>query len=270
MSFKGLTEEEIRNSFNIKRSPVSRYILPLLVVVDFSGSCHSIMDKEKFIVQKLYEEFTRVGNNADAFMILSVIHECHDKNDQPKIVYSGRMANFPIDEFMYDADICNGKTPLVNMLSTSVDYLDEFVFALDNAKPRPVVHTCPTVIFVTDYMDNATDKADLDRIVSKITNEISDRQRMVLEFILTNEQDGKAVKDKSERLTFGGFECSFDEEEIKDFVDALQTASSTIAETDDVFGDSPMELSNDPKAFNDILRKAMFYKMEILWSRKYE
>lgn len=267
MSFKGLSEDEIRQSFMLSVSPNSKYTLPLLVVVDFSGSCQDIMEKEKHIVKKLYEEFTDYGNVADAFMILAVIHECHDSNDKPKIVYSGRMANFPINEFMYDADICNGKTPLVNMLSTSVEYLDEFVAALDNAKPRPIVHTCPTILFITDYMDNASNDTVFKEIVGKLTRDFAERKRMIVEFLLTDEQANNANVDNSKRLTFGGFTCRFDDQEINKFVKALKTASSTVTATEDIFGDVPAEPSSDPKKFNDQLRKAMFYKMETLWNR---
>ena len=265
MAFTGLSEAQIRESFNIKRGPASRYILPLLVVVDFSYSCQRIIDKEIFIVEKLYEELTKSGNLADTFLILSVIHDCRNSSSQPKIVYSGRISGFDIGEFRENADECAGLTPLVNMFKTSESYLDEFIKTIDNAYPQPLRHTCPTILFITDYVDNATNRGEMKEIIDRITLEACDQQKMILEFVLTDEQARAAGVNKNKCVTFGGFRCPFDGKKIENFMKALQISSSTVNDMNNPYGDEHSAHALTAHEKNERLRKAMFSMMESLW-----
>ncbi len=261
-NFNVLSEEKIRKTFEeIKENSMAPYILPIYVMLDLSGSMHSICDKGLHVLGCLKDQFSGDECPCDAFLILSVIYDCREKTDIPKIVYSGFISDFDFVSFEKQVKECYGLTPLVNALNQVTEY---GAMLIENIETKERVHSCPVNIFITDYVENVSNGEDCSITINKIQKDIEDEKCLVIEFVLTESQaiDMNVTDKLKNAISFGGFRCKYNENDINKLINALKLSSSTISEDGDCV---PPRSSLDE--YNNHLRKTLITKMHEYWDK---
>lgn len=261
-NFSYLNEKIIKKSFEIQKNAMSPYILPIYVMLDLSGSMETICDKALYILECLTKQFSDINCPCDAFLILSVIYDCRQKTDMPKIVYSGFIDEFEFSSFKNSINECYGLTPLVNALEQVNTYGNMLIESIDS-KER--VHSCPVNIFITDYIENVSDDERCLAVIDNIQNQIEAGQCLAIEFTLTESQAiNMNVKERMEKsISFGGFRCLYNENEIQKIIESLKLSSSTI-ENDGVSAPPRSNIRD----FNEHLAKTLITKMHEYWDKQ--
>lgn len=262
-NFSSINEEQILKSIQeIRVNAMDPFILPIFVMLDLSGSMHSICDKALYVLECLKEQFSDIKCPCDAFLILSVIYNCRQKNDMPNIVYSGFIQDFDFDDFKKKVTDCYGLTPLINALKQVNKYGKILVSNLDN---RGILHSCPVNVFITDYIENVSNDDECYSVINNIQDEIEAEQCLAIEFILTESQALEMnVKEQVEKsISFGGFRCKFNGKEIKKIIDSLMLSSSTI-DSDGLCAPPRCDI----KEYNEHLRKTLITKMHEYWDKQ--
>lgn len=226
-NFSYLNEEQIKKSFEVPKNAMAPYILPIYVMLDLSGSMEAICDKAIYILECLKEQFSDINCPCDVFIIISVIYDCKQKTDIPKIVYSGFIDEFDFASFKKQVKECYGLTPLVNSLKQVREYGKKLI---ENIDKKERVHSCPVNIFITDYIENVSNDEECYKVISDIQDEIEAGQCLAIEFVLTESQAlNMNVKQQVEKsISFGGFRCRYEKQEITRIIEALKLSSSTI------------------------------------------
>lgn len=258
--FKGLTLSEFQESYReIRENAMAPYILPIYVMLDLSGSMQTVCDKALYILSCLKKEFGDVKCPCDTFLILSVIHNCRDKNDVPKIVYSGFIDEFDINDFNAKVIDCYGLTPLVNALEQVNEYGKMLINHLDSVERA---HSCPVNIFITDYIENVSDDVRCREVINNLQNEIFGEKKLAIEFVLTDSQAiDMGVKERLDKaISFGGFRCRYNHRDISRIIEALQLSSSTISEDEE-----SLPPRSNIKKYNYCIRKTLIKKMHEYW-----
>lgn len=246
-NFKALTEAEIRQSFQaIPINAMAKYILPVFIMLDFSGSMSRIRKEALFVLKRLKESFSGKCS-CNVFLILSVIHGCKERSENPAIVYSGFMNNFDYDDFEAEAPACSGITPLVNALNQVTKLGDELLDELDKKRRT---HSCPVNFFITDYLENAADNNQLLRSVNEIEDRIEAEETLAIEFQLKDDNGGH------NGISFGGFQSDYSEKSIDAVLNALVLSSSTITQ-DGENTPPPFQQAN----YNNHLKHTLHQKM---------
>lgn len=260
-NFNALSSERIKMTFKeIKETCMGAYILPVYVMLDLSGSMHSVCDKALHVLECLKKQFSADKCPCDVFLILSVINDCRVGTDIPKIVYSGFIEDFDFALFKNEVHECYGLTPLVNALKQVTDYGNMLIADMDS-KER--VHSCPVNIFITDYVENVSNDVECAAVINKIQKDIEDEKCLAIEFVLTESQAiDMNVKDKlNNAISFGGFRCRYNDNDINEIINALKLSSSTIGEGTSVPPRSSI------KEYNDHLRRTLITKMHEYWDK---
>ena len=261
-NFNVLSEEKIRKTFKeIKENSMAPYILPIYVMLDLSGSMHSIYDKGLHVLGCLKDQFSDDKCPCDAFLILSVIYDCKQKTDVPSIVYSGFISDFDFDSFKKQIKECYGLTPLVNALNQVTEYGNMLIKDIES-KER--VHSCPVNIFITDYVENVSNDEECYMIINRIQKNIEDEKCLAIEFVLTDSQAlNMGVKEcVTDAISFGGFRCRYNDNDIRNIINALKMSSSTISEDGEC-----VPPRSDLEKYNDHLRRTLIIKMHEYWDR---
>lgn len=260
-NFSYLTEEQIKKSFEVPKNAMAPYILPIFVMLDLSGSMEAICDKALYILECLTKEFNEdIECHCEVFIILSVIYDCKQKSDMPKIVYSGFLYEFDLASFKKQVKECYGLTPLVNSLKQVREYGKKLI---ENIDKKERVHSCPVNIFITDYIENVSNDDECYKIISDIQDEIEAGQCLAIEFVLTESQALNMNVQLENSLSFGGFRCRYDNSEIKELINALKLSSSTINNN----GDCAPPRSYI-KEYNEHLRNTLITKMQEYWDKQ--
>lgn len=258
-NFSYLNEEQIKKTFEFQKNEMSPYILPVYVMLDLSGSMESICDKALYILECLTKEFTEdIECPCAAFLILSVIYDCRQKTDMPKIVYSGFLDEFDYSSFKKQIKECYGLTPLVNSLKQVRKYGKMLMSSLDG-----MWHNCPVNIFITDYIENVSNDEECYTVINDIQDEIEAGQCLAIEFVLTESQALNMNVQVENSVSFGGFRCRYDEKEIKKIIEALKLSTSTIENDGEV-----IPPRSDIKKYNNHLRKTLITKMHEYWDKQ--
>lgn len=258
-TFSYLNEEEIKKSFEIQKNAMAPYILPIYVMLDLSGSMEAICDKAIYILECLTKEFTEdIKCPCSAFLILSVIYDCRQKTDMPKIVYSGFIDEFDFSSFKKQIKECYGLTPLVNSLKQVREYGKMLMSSLDG-----MWHNCPVNIFITDYIENVSNDEECYTVIHEIEDEIAAEKSLAIEFILTESQAMNMNVQLENSVSFGGFRCRYDENEIKKIIESLKLSSSTI-ENNGVCAPPRDHIEE----YNDHLRRTLITKMHEYWDKQ--
>lgn len=258
--FKGLTLSEFQESYKeIEEDPMARYILPVYVMLDLSGSMQSICDKALYILSCLKKEFSDVNCPCDTFLILAVIHNCRHRGDVPRIVYSGFIYDFDVNDFNARVKECYGLTPLVNALEQVNEYGKMLINHLDFVERA---HSCPVNIFITDYIENVSDDVRCREVINNLQNDIVEQKRLAIEFVLTDSQaiDMGVKEHLDNALSFGGFRCRYNERDIANIMEALKLSSSTITD-----GEESLPPRSDIESYNTRLREKLIHKMHEYW-----
>lgn len=257
-NFKFLSDAEIHSAIHeISENAISPYILPINVMFDLSGSMQPIVDKALRILEYIKIEFSKIDCPCYAYLILSVIYNCRQTSDTPQILYSGFVYDFDFDDFKLRVKDCYGLTPLVNALKQVSHYGSLLLDHLDSVART---HSCPVNIFVTDYIENVANDAECHAAIETIQRDIENEQQLAIEFVLTESQALNSNVDLSKAVSFGGFRCRYDEQEIKKLIEALKLSTSTIFEV----GEPQIPSTNVP-AYNDRLRRNLIRKMVEYW-----
>lgn len=262
-NFSYLNEEQIKKSIEgIRVNAMDPYILPIYVMLDLSGSMQSICDKALYILECLKTQFCDEKFHCDTFLILSVIYNCRQKSDMPHIVYSGFIDEFDFSSFKKSVNECYGLTPLVNALEQVNAYGNMLIESIDS-KER--VHSCPVNIFITDYIENVSNDERCLAVIDNIQNQIEAGQCLAIEFVLTESQAlNMNVKEQVEKsISFGGFRCPYNENEIQKIIESLKLSSSTI-KNDGVCAPP----RSDIEKYNAHLRKTLITKMHEYWDKQ--
>lgn len=252
-NFSYLTEEQIKKSFEVPKNAMAPYILPIYVMLDLSGSMEAICDKAIYILECLKEEFSDINCPCDVFIIISVIYDCKQKTDIPKIVYSGFIDEFDFASFKKQVKECYGLTPLVNSLKQVREYGKKLI---ENIDKKERVHSCPVNIFITDYIENVSNDEECYKVISDIQDEIEAGQCLAIEFVLTESQALNLNVKVENSVSFGGFRCKYDQREIKQLINALKLSSSTVKNDSEC---TPPRC--DIENYNTHLRKTLIAKM---------
>lgn len=261
-NFKYFSGEDIRRSINeIQPNAMSAYILPIYVMLDLSGSMYSISDKALHILENIKNEFSDDKCPCDAYLILSVIYNCRNKEDIPEIVYSGFIDDFDFASFKKEVKECYGLTPLVNALKQVLSYGNILIDHLDSVER---VHSCPVNIFITDYIENVSNDEECHAVIETIQQEIENEKQLAIEFVLTESQAIDMGVDLSKTVSFGGFRCRYNEKDITNLINALKLSSSTVTEN----GRCRVPRS-DINAYNEQLRRTLITKMHEYWDHYY-
>lgn len=259
-NFSYLNEEQIKQSVQgISVNSMDPYILPIYVMLDLSGSMEAICDKALYILECLTKEFTEdIKCPCDVFLILSVIYDCRQKTDMPKIVYSGFLDEFDYSSFKKQVKECYGLTPLVNSLKQVRKYGKMLMSSLEG-----VWHSCPVNIFITDYIENVSNDEECYTVISDIQDEIEAGQCLAIEFVLTESQALNLNVKVENSVSFGGFRCKYDNSEIKQLINALKLSSSTVKNDSEC---TPPR--SYIKEYNEHLRKTLITKMHEYWDKQ--
>lgn len=260
-NFKVLSDEEIKKTFEeIRENAMDAYILPIYVMLDLSGSMHSICNKGLHVLSCLKEQFSDNKCPCDAFLILSVIYDCTQKTDVPSIVYSGFISDFDFELFKKQIKECYGLTPLVNALNQVTKYGNMLIKDIDSKR----VHSCPVNIFITDYVENVSNDEECYKTINRIQKDIEDEKCLAIEFVLTDSQAlNMGVKERiTDAISFGGFRCRYNDDDIRDIINALKMSSSTISEDGEC-----LPPRSDMEKYNDHLRRTLITKMHEYWDK---
>ena len=250
---KQMVARELARLASIPTGAMAQVKIPLLMLLDLSGSMHRFHKVLQAIVTELCE--LKDSELYDFTLCVVILH-----NNVPKLAYFGDLYDFDEKAFAERLPEEYGMTPLASGYSMGDELLRRVSEALEN---HHCWYTIPIILSVTDSLENGS-LDDVSAVKAAFQEGIAQGNKLMIEFVTENNAEG---------LDLGGYRVLFvnstDEnlEKVRTIMRILRYVSSTSVKQGDAPHNRPPK--SDRKAYCRYLSDVLLFNFRVYFDNCY-
>lgn len=245
-----LTDEEVKAKLgeiaNLRPSPGMLPIVPVSMILDYSGSMVSYKPQLEMILSETVNILSRVDNRMFVFELFVI------NDSEVKLVYFGDIKGVDAPKMLAALPEPSGMTPYAEALNNAYTLMSR-VYDIGEEKGF-WYNPCGVFLTVTDSLANDKDDFFEENITELLAKDAENGTRFLTEFVTQNNEEG---------LCPGGFKLFIDastsEQDIRQFLRALCAGTSTVGTTKNA---DEVPRPRDREKRNRYLADRLIYEME--------